>query len=327
MNVVKYFRLRRHRNGKFGYYLACLLSYMLPDALFRRRLSRCLAGADEAVARRADYYNRLDAPFSLPDNTVTLKGFTFGNRKRLKTFRSAYFFDTVRYTRYFSPEKPFAFLFGDVTTVPEHPSVVKSRPVEGDNRNSVLLNLDRARHFVFLKDGKPFRDKRDMLVGRAAVYPSQSHRVRFWEMYFGHPLCDLGQVNRTEVVRWEWVVRPMPIDDHLDYKFILCLEGNDVATNLKWVMSSNSVAVMPRPKYETWFMEGSLIGGVHYIEIRSDYSDLEQKLKYYIDHPEEAERIVENAHRHVAMFQDKRAERRIALAVLKKYFELEQSKL
>ena len=40
-------------------------------------------------------------------------------------------------------------------------------------------------------------------------------------------------------------------------------------------MSSNSVAVMPRPKYESWFMEGRLQPGVHYIEIKDDYSDLE----------------------------------------------------
>ena len=39
------------------------------------------------------------------------------------------------------------------------------------------------------------------------------------------------------------------------HKFILCIEGNDVASNLKWVMSSNSVAVMPKPKFESWFME------------------------------------------------------------------------
>ena len=49
--------------------------------------------------------------------------------------------------------------------------------------------------------------------------------------------------------------------DNLNYKFILAIEGYDVATNLKWIMSSNSLAVMPRPTYATWFMEGTLIPG------------------------------------------------------------------
>ena len=51
-------------------------------------------------------------------------------------------------------------------------------------------------------------------------------------------------------------------------------------------MSSNSVAVMPRPKYESWFMEGRLQPGVHYIEIKDDYSDLEDKIQYYSTHVE-----------------------------------------
>lgn len=58
------------------------------------------------------------------------------------------------------------------------------------------------------------------------------------------------------------------IREHLDYKFIMAIEGNDVASNLKWVMSSNSLAVMPRPTCETWFMEGTLIPDYHYIEVR-----------------------------------------------------------
>ena len=66
------------------------------------------------------------------------------------------------------------------------------------------------------------------------------------------------------------------------------MEGNDVASNLKWVMSSNSIAVMPKPKYETWFMEGLLIPDQHYILIKDDYSDLETRLKFFLDHPQKA---------------------------------------
>ena len=32
------------------------------------------------------------------------------------------------------------------------------------------------------------------------------------------------------------------------------------------------VAVMPKPKYESWFMEGKLIPNYHYILIKDDYS-------------------------------------------------------
>ena len=119
----------------------------------------------------------------------------------------------------------------------------------------------------------------------------------------------------------EWYSKPISIQKHLDYKFILSLEGNDVATNLKWIMSSNSVAVMPLPKYETWFMEGKLIPDFHYIQIKDDYSDLEEKLHYYIDHPQEAEKIVDNAHQYIQQFNNRKLEDLIALRVLEKYFK------
>ena len=100
----------------------------------------------------------------------------------------------------------------------------------------------------------------------------------------------------------------------------MSIEGNDVASNLKWVMSSNSIAVMPRPLFETWFMEGRLIPNYHYIEVKPDFSDLLERMDYYSAHPEEAEAIIKHAHEYVDQFRNSRRERLISLLVLKKYF-------
>lgn len=137
-------------------------------------------------------------------------------------------------------------------------------------------------------------------------------------MYFNHPLCDLGDVKKRE--KSEWYKQPISITKHLAYKFVLSLEGNDVATHLKWIMSSNSIAVMPTPKFETWFMEGRLEADVHYIKIKDDYSDLEERLKYYIENPIEAEKIIAQAHAYVQRFRDRKVEDAIAIKVLQKYF-------
>jgi hypothetical protein len=101
----------------------------------------------------------------------------------------------------------------------------------------------------------------------------------------------------------------------------MCLEGNDVATNLKWVMSSNSIAVMPRPTCETWFMEGRLVPNYHYIEIKDDLSDLEDRLQYYSSHPAEAQEIIGYAHEFVAQFMDEERERIISLLVMENYLK------
>ena len=102
----------------------------------------------------------------------------------------------------------------------------------------------------------------------------------------------------------------------------MALEGIDVASNLKWVMSSNSIAVMPRPTCETWFMEGTLIPDYHYIEIKPDFSDLEERLNYYIEHVAESLEIIRHAHEYVSQFKDKRRENLISLLVLDKYFKM-----
>jgi hypothetical protein len=100
----------------------------------------------------------------------------------------------------------------------------------------------------------------------------------------------------------------------------MCVEGVDVATNLKWVMSSNSIAVMPKPEIESWFMEKTLIPDFHYIQIKKDYSDLEEKLNYYLNNLNKCLEIIKNANKYVSQFKNKEREDIISLLVLKKYF-------
>ncbi len=230
----------------------------------------------------------------------------------------AYYFDTFEYARYFDESIPINFVFGDVIEVPEYPAIVKSRPITEDNQNSVLLNLDKVRHFVWVKDQHAFETKRNILIGRGAVF--QHHRHEFYEKYFHHPLCDLGQVN-SYGGNMEWYKPKMSLARHLENKFILSLEGNDVATNLKWIMSSNSIAVMPKPKYETWFMEAKLEGGKHFIEIKEDYSDVEEQLKFYASHPEKCLEIIKNANEFCAQFFNPSVEDLCGLMVLEKYLK------
>ena len=242
-----------------------------------------------------------------------------GDHKFRRGVKTAYFFDTYEFTRWFSDRLLWNTVPGDVTTVLDVPSIVKSRPICGDNANSVLLNLDKVRHFIFLRDDIPFRKKSDKAIFRLAI-TRRPHRERFMRMYFGSECCDAGISTPRPEYPPEWTKPHISMYDHLNYKFILAIEGYDVATNLKWIMSSNSLAVMPRPTYETWFMEGTLIPGYHYVEIRPDYSDLEERMRYYIEHPDEAEAIIAHAHEYVAQFRDRRREKIISLLVLQNYF-------
>lgn len=317
--MFSFIRKQKHKNNKLLYYIKSLVRYYTPQWFCRKQLPNMLAQLEEEdkeyIQQRVNYYCKLEKTTPISSSkSVQLQDFTRKNQKK----GSAYFFDTYEYTRFSPTHLRIVPLFGDITEIPDTPSITKSRPIKGDNANSVLLKLDKNRHFTFVKDHRKFTGKKDILIGRACV--KQPHRIRFWEMYFNHPMCDLGQINRS-AEHPEWMVKPISIDEHLDYKFILCIEGFDVASNLKWVMSSNSLAVMPQPTYETWFMEGTLIPDYHYVCIKDDYSDLEERLTYYINHPDEAQTIIDHAHEYVAQFRNKKREDLISLLVLKKYFE------
>lgn len=303
----------RHKNNKFRYYFLNSLRLLLPSQIFRIRLKNRLSQVDnydkEYLRRRVNYYNKLIDRLPVPGEAQTLKEF------RRKNKLNTYFFDTYEYLRYFHPGLKLNFVFGDVSCTFTQPTIVKSRPIHCDNSNSVLLKLNKVRHFIYTKDTKPYLAKKDLLVFRGGAH--QQNRIDFLKKYYDHPLCNAGQSRKKSV---PYFAERLTIEDQLDYKFILSLEGNDVASNLKWIMSSNSLAVMPRPTCETWFMEGTLIPDVHYAVIKDDFSDLEERLQYFMQHPDEAQQIVKNANDYVSQFKSAKRESLISLLVLEKYF-------
>lgn len=305
----------RLKKSKLLYYTKSMLRQLVPGAIYQSALKGKLSAVNQYdkayLADRVNYYNKLDKIMPVGDKAIALA------KMPILKSPKAYNFDTFEHTRYFNKSLKANFLFGDVQHFEEVPTLQKSRPIAGNNPNAILLKLDKKRHFVFIKDSTPFANKKDMMIGRGTV--SQPHRIRFWEMYFNHPMFDLGQVNKKGG-NPAWLKPKIPISAHLQYKFILSLEGHDVATNLKWIMSSNSIAVMPTPVYETWFMEGRLVPDYHYIHIKSDYSNVEEKLNYYLQHPQAAQAIINNANQYVSQFVDKQREDLLSLLVLEKYF-------
>lgn len=306
-----------YRAHKFKFYTAGLVSALPSRRLFRRWLNTRLEAFDklprheqDTIMARVDYYNRLDAPVTLSDTAVSNRDFAVLARK------STYNIDFYNVAKYFSASAAYHYRFGDKTFVPDEPTFVKSRPIAGDNRNSVLLKLNSVRHFYRVKDSRRYADKKDALVWRGAAH--QPHRMRFLQRCQSSPYCDIGATdNKASTAAFRAPF--MSIEQQLEYKFIFSIEGNDVATNLKWIMASNSLCFMKRPMYETWFMEGTLIPGYHYVLVKDDFSDLESKLDYYLAHPDAARAIIRNANRYIAEFFRPQRERLVALKVFERY--------
>jgi hypothetical protein len=307
------------RIRRIAYFSAAVPQHFLvPTSLYRGRLDRLLQDFGEndraGLSERVRYYCKLDEPFEPSDGAVTLKGVP-SNRQTM------YYYDLRAMMRCFPPKVRIDYQFGDVNWVMEHPSLVKSRPVSENNANNVLLKLNRVRHFFPLDDPFRYEDKRGLLVWRGAG--GQQHRNDFLRKYWDHPVCDVGQVNEpSNDGMSDWVKPKMSVKEQLRYKFILSIEGNDVASNLKWISQSNSLCFMTRPKFETWFMEGRLVPGTHYVELRDDYADLPEKIDHYLANPDEAKAIIRNFQAYYRIFTDVRREELLCLLVMKQYLEL-----
>ncbi|MDE6555448.1 MAG: lipopolysaccharide A protein [Duncaniella sp.] len=310
--------------GRLAYYAGGFGGYYLPKGYFRSKRKRLLADLTSAERReadnRAEYYCRLpeSADMSGLEETIGELRYPFGEKER----HTVYFLDLYRVLRYFRSDLRFDYIFGDLRDEADRPTFVKSRPVTGGCTRSVLLKLNTLRHYRWVDDdGMDFASKKDMIVCRNHL--AQPWRLEFVRKYFDNPRCDLGHASALPLPGTEpWAKPFMSVRDQLNYRFIACLEGNDVASNLKWVMSSNSLAVMPRPKVETWFAEGMLRGGEHYVEIKDDYSDLIERLDYYSSHPKEADEIIANAHRYIEKFRNDRLELATGLLTAERYFRM-----
>jgi hypothetical protein len=309
---------RRHKNDRVSYYAKAYSQLVLPDRFFRHKAEHLLARyptLSTEVSKRLDYYCKLVAPFKLSGGT-TLADF----RSHPK---STYFLDFYPYIRAFPFDARFRTLFGDVMIIPEQPSFVKSRPIHGDNQNSVLMKLDAIRHFTFVNDTLKFRQKQPSVVwrGRLHLDIAKERRLDFLREFTGKPGFDIGHINRGDVFP-EFRRERLSIPDQLNFKYILSLEGVDVATNLKWIMSSNSLCFSQKLKFETWYMEGRLQPGVHYAEIADDFSDVEEKIDYYEHHPDEAEQIIANANAYTRQFFNPEIEDLLSYLVIQRYLEL-----
>lgn len=319
-----YYILHSGKNSNLKYYLRCYLREYTPKCFSQWRLENLLKTVDvhpdrEYILERVAYYCKLTANSRFNRQAWEEKAVRL--RDQEITGQKAYYFDAMEYARYFSQDLRWILDAGDKPYVAPEPAIVKNRPLVKDNDNSVILNLDKNRHFLFVNDHKPWEKKKNMAIFRGDLGPRKQNRDTFMNLWVGHPMIDAASTNRSDA-HPEWQKQKLTIGEHLNYKFIMSLEGNDVASNLKWVMSSNSIAVTPRLTQETWFMEGKLIPNYHYIAVRDDFADLEEQLQYYIDHEEEAKAIIRHAHEYVRQFWNKDRERLISLLVLKHYFDV-----
>lgn len=234
----------------------------------------------------------------------------------------------------FNQSVGFPVQFGDIIgypfPLPAVPVLVKSRPVPSPGREpapgAVLFPLNVDRHWggamMKLNTFVPWAKKVDALVWRGATTGSglrrrfvhglsRLHRrdidVKFHAYVKGRWswLCNEGDARSSSPARGRHgrcghVCCPVYLAPELSrvallrYRYVLSLEGHDVASNLKWLMGHNSVVVMPPPTMESWLLEGLLRPYVHYVPVMN-VSDVPRALAWMRANEEACLRIVSQA--------------------------------
>ena len=152
MNKLLY-KLQSGKNNKYSYYLKHFLCYLIPQTFYLYKLDRTLQKVSQRtdynyIKERVNYYNKLNSINYLPKTALPLHEHRY--KKVAPKEGSVYFFDSYEYTRWFSQSFKWSYRFGDITYIPEIPSIVKSRPIAGNNANSVIMKLNKIRHFIFV---------------------------------------------------------------------------------------------------------------------------------------------------------------------------------
>lgn len=295
---------------RLNYYLKSGSLAYAPPAVLRHRTQKlfqnmCDADIPQSILERLNYYNKLAE--NVPTGSVRTDQLPFG--------QSRYRLDLLEHLRVFGLEKLIEPLFGDITYIPNTPSFVKSRPICGENQNSIILKLDKFRHFIRYPDPFKFDDKNPVAVWRGGA--TNTKRNQLCLAHQNHRDHDIGMVG--DVPLGIDAKQPISPQNQLSNKYIISVEGHDVATNLKWIMSSNSVCISPQMNYETWFMEGKLQSDIHYVRVKDDFSDLDDVVARLNENPDHAKQIILNAQAHAAQFWDREREKTISTLVIAKY--------
>lgn len=210
--------------------------------------------------------------------------------------------------------------------------ICKSRSC--NDQYSVLLKINIIRHWdpisIVNKNDIPYSLKNNKIIWRGVTtgYSNDHCRIRLVRQFYNHPNKNID-IGFTEIIRNKdnyqildrYLKSSISKKELLKSKFLISLEGNDVSSGLKWQMFSNSVVFMSKPTVCSWFMEDLLIPNYHYILLKDDYSDLEEKYNWALKNPSKCQEITKNANNYVEQFLNIQREKNISLTIMNRYFE------
>ena len=178
------------------------------------------------------------------------------------------------------------------------------------NRTSnIIWPLGMARHYTPVqqyiekkKKGKetPWEKKKETVVFRGAITGDHPDKVYITGLKKGprsHVVDMYMHYNKSDIDVFFSLGNAVSLSmvDQLKYKYLLSIEGNDVATGLKWQLASDSVVFMAKPVTVSFAMEELLVPFVHYVPVNDDYSNLPQMVEWARNNDDQCRWIAKQA--------------------------------
>ena len=199
----------------------------------------------------------------------------------------------------------YPLFYGEKGETGHIPNIRKSR--RSNDNHSVIYNFRSLRLtqpcFTAISQDILWDKKSTNVIWRGAT-TGQQQRVNFVQRYFDK--YDVAFASVKQKPEFNHLKRKkISIKEQLNYKFIVSMEGNDVASNLRWILASNSVPIMPKPYWQSWIMENKLIPNVHYLQLNEEMSNLEEILEWAKKNDSECDTIAQNGKKYMSQFLDK----------------------
>lgn len=215
-----------------------------------------------------------------------------------------------------------------------YPTIYKTRLMSHREGNYVLLNLNHVRHWTAMQAVRrkdiPFSSKMDKLVWRGVSTGTcnaeePNSRMMLCRKWFesADARVDIGFSRVVQNCREAkpYVKGSMSMQELLQAKYILVVNGNDKASGLNWALASNSVPFMVEPDIESWILESSLKAWEHYVPVKPDFSDLSSQVEWAVKNAGVVERIAKAGKQYIQTFLDIRTETNVQGAVLTAYLD------
>lgn len=150
-------------------------------------------------------------------------------------------------------------------------------------------------------------------------FPRFKFTFKFSKNNFINAGLTLSDVSSEKIYNYEYLYKDrMNIEEMLKYKYHILIDGNDWCSALPWILLHDCVAFMPETTYESIFTI-NLVPWKHFVPIRSDFEDLEEKIKYIINNDILAKKISYNSTLYMKQFTNIDLMNKIKIETIKRY--------